>query len=198
MCFSKNYISRMIRAYFKSLELFTDAEIDEIVQHGQLVTYNKGDYFLKEGEVSKSLAFINSGLFRSYYHDRSGNEITYCFSFPRSFTVAYTSYVLQEPSDIYIQALSPATLFVLPKISLDQFQQQNTNWLLFQKQMIDRYFMALERRVFEHQRENAENRYANLLKKHPEYIQQVPLQYIASYLGITLRHLSRIRAKTSF
>ena len=58
--------------------------------------------------------------------------------------------------------------------------------------------MALEKRVFEHQKEKAENRYSNLVKTRPEYIKQIPLQYIASYLGITQRHLSRIRSKTHY
>ena len=41
-------------------------------------------------------------------------------------------------------------------------------------------------------------RYGNLIKNQPEYIQNIPLQYVASYLGITQRHLSRIRKEITF
>lgn len=59
-------------------------------------------------------------------------------------------------------------------------------------------YLELEKRVFQLQKETASQRYANLIKDHPEFIQQLPLHYLASYLGITQRHLSRIRNQISF
>jgi ribosomal protein L10 len=53
--------------------------------------------------------------------------------------------------------------------------------------------MELETRFFQLQRDSAAQRYSTLLTNHPDYIQNIPLQYLASYLGITQRHLSRIR-----
>tara|TARA_R110000868_G_scaffold71713_1_gene209667 strand:+ start:3931 stop:4497 length:567 start_codon:yes stop_codon:yes gene_type:complete len=188
----------MIKEYLSSLNIFKNSEIDEVIQFGSYHKYKKGDFFIKEGQISKNMAFINSGILRSYYYSNSGNEITYCLSFPESFITAFSSYILQEKSSINIQALSDTELFVIQKNQMDKLIKENTNWLLFQKQTAEKYFMTLEKRVFEHQKEKAENRYTNLIKRHPEYIKQIPLQYIASYLGITQRHLSRIRAKTDF
>ncbi|MCZ8285856.1 MAG: Crp/Fnr family transcriptional regulator, partial [Bacteroidia bacterium] len=56
----------------------------------------------------------------------------------------------------------------------------------------------LEKRIFQLQRVHAKQRYDDLLKNHPEYVQRIPLQHIASYLGITQRHLSRIRKELVF
>lgn len=188
----------MIKEHLNSYKIFSDAEIEEIVQLGNHVPYKKGDFIIREGEICKNIAFINSGILRSFYNNHAGEEITYCLSFPGSFTTAYSSYISQEPSGIYIQVLNKADLFVIPKTQMDRLVAENKNWLLFQKQIAERYFMALEKRVFEYQKEKAENRYINLIKSRPEFIKKIPLQYIASYLGITQRHLSRIRGKTYF
>tara|TARA_R110002049_G_scaffold207188_1_gene377655 strand:- start:37506 stop:38072 length:567 start_codon:yes stop_codon:yes gene_type:complete len=188
----------MIKEYLKSFNIFSSSEIDEVIQLGNYHRYKKGDFFIKEGQISQNIAFINSGILRSFYYSNSDNEITYCLSFPKSFVTAFTSYISQEESSINIQTLSATELFLIPKIQMDKLVKKNENWLLFQKQIAEKYFMTLEKRVFEHQKEKAENRYVNLVKSRPEYIKQIPLQYIASYLGITQRHLSRIRAQTDF
>ncbi|GHC66249.1 Crp/Fnr family transcriptional regulator [Ulvibacter litoralis] len=188
----------MIKEYLESFNIFSSSEIDEVIQFGHYHTYKKGEFFIKEGQISKDIAFINSGILRSFYYSISDNQITYCLSFPESFVTAYTSYISQEKSGISIQTLSATELFIIPKMYMDKLVKKNANWLLFQKQIAERYFMALEQRVFEYQKEKAENRYANLVKSRPEYIKQIPLQYLASYLGITQRHLSRIRAQTDF
>lgn len=188
----------MLREHLESYQLFSSSEINELIQLGSPKTYKKGDFLIQEGQISKHIAFINAGIWRSYYYSHSADEITYCLSFPDSFTTAFSSYISQEKSNINIQALTDGELLLIPKSAMDQLVMNNRNWLLFQKQITEKYFMTLEKRVFEYQKEKAENRYANLMKHRPEYIQQVPLQYIASYLGITQRHLSRIRAKVRF
>lgn len=61
------------------------------------------------------------------------------------------------------------------------------------KIMSETEYMKLEKRVFSFVSEKAKQRYISLLEQNPIYIQQIPLQYLASYLGITQRHLSRLR-----
>lgn len=184
--------------HFKKYNIFNDGEITEFLNLGVYRTFKKGDFFIKAGETSNTLGFITSGIFRSYYYTYTGKDITYCLSFPDTFMTAYSSYIAQEASILYIQALTEAELFVISKHKLEQLAKKNINWILFFKMITDHYYIALENRVFELQRENAETRYRNLINKRPEYIQEIPLQYLASYLGITQRHLSRLRAEIRF
>ena len=58
----------------------------------------------------------------------------------------------------------------------------------------EKEYVELEKWIFNHQKSNAQKRYVDLINNHPQFVQQIPLHYIASYLGITQRHLSRIRA----
>jgi hypothetical protein len=64
--------------------------------------------------------------------------------------------------------------------------------------MAEQQYIELERRFFQFQKNTAAQRYKELLINQPEYVQNIPLQYLASYLGITQRHLSRIRSEVAF
>jgi CRP-like cAMP-binding protein len=57
----------------------------------------------------------------------------------------------------------------------------------------EQQFLEMERRYIQLQRDHAVKRYTTLLQQQPEYLQKIPLQYLSSYLGISQRHLSRIR-----
>jgi CRP-like cAMP-binding protein len=184
--------------HLKTYNIFNNDEIKNLLEIGVYKTFKKGDFFIKEGEVSKNLGFIVSGIFRSFYYTNVGKDITYCLSFPDTFITAYSSYISQAETTIYIQALTDGELFVISKSELEKLAKRNMNWMLFFKIITDKYYVALENRVFELQRENAETRYRNLINNRPEYIQKIPLQYLASYLGITQRHLSRLRSEIRF
>ncbi|MNY26270.1 hypothetical protein D3C86_1601080 [compost metagenome] len=62
----------------------------------------------------------------------------------------------------------------------------------------EQQYLELEKRLFLFQKEKAKKRYMDLLENQPDYVQQIPLQYLASYLGITSRHLSRLRREIVF
>ena len=72
---------------------------------------------------------------------------------------------------------------------------ESPNWIKVQKYFAEQMYIELERRIFSYQKEKAKERYQQLIEKYPEYIEQIPLQYLASYLNITPRHLSRIRSE---
>ena len=97
-----------------------------------------------------------------------------------------------------MQALTPAELWTIKKNMIDKLATNSLKWTKYLQMIAEEQYLELEKRVFQLQKETASQRYANLLKDHPDFIQQLPLQYLASYLGITQRHLSRIRSEISF
>ena len=74
-----------------------------------------------------------------------------------------------------------------------KLEQSSTNWLKFFKLIAEQEYIKMEKRVFLLQKESAEKKYKDLLLNQPEYLQSIPLNFLSSYLGITQRHLSRIR-----
>lgn len=186
-----------IREYFASFDLFDAAEITDFINAGKTEHLSKGDFFIQEGHTCKKAAFIVSGIFRSFYLSSHAEEVTYCFMFPNNLLAAYSSFITQTPTHENMQALSDAELFTVPKQKMDEWVKTSSNWLLFSKEMAEQQYIELENRIRILQMEKAEVRYEDLLKKNPQFIQQIPLQYLASYLGITQRHLSRLRKISS-
>jgi CRP-like cAMP-binding protein len=97
-----------------------------------------------------------------------------------------------------MQAVTDVNLLVIKKSILEQVVSQFPNWEKFLKMIAEKEYIDLEKRFFQFQKDSAAQRYSKLLQNHPEYIQQIPLQYLASYLGVTQRHLSRIRKEAAF
>lgn len=187
----------MIKEYFESFKVLTSEEIATVVRYFKPKKLNRFDFFVQQGQHCTEIAFIKSGIFRSYYLSEAGADITYCFRFRNELMAAYSSFITGEVSVENMQALSPAELLVIKKTDLEELTE-NPNWIKFLKVIAEQNYLELEKRVFQLQRESALKRYRLLLEDQPEYIQQIPLQYLSSYLGITQRHLSRIRKEVIF
>lgn len=183
----------MLKEYFKAFATLTDSEIEEVVKHAKHRKMKKMEYFIREGETCSEVAFIVSGTFRSFYVSNEGEEITYCITFPNNLMTAYSSFITKRTTPENIQAITNAELLIIPKRKIDELAKTKTNWLKVLKQVAEQQYLELEKRIFQLQRDGASERYAALLKNQPEYVRHIPLQYLATYLGITQRHLSRIR-----
>ncbi len=188
----------MLVAFFERFNLFTADEIAAIVTLFHPRSMLKNDFLIREGEYCEEIGFVESGLFRSFYSTDGGSELTYCFRFPGDLIGAYSAFITQGKSIEHIQAIAPARLWVIQKKDLDHLACQLPQWNTFLKVIAEEQYLELEQRVMQLQRETAQHRYKNLLLNHPNFIQTIPLQYLASYLGITQRHLSRIRKEISF
>lgn len=188
----------MISNYFKSFNILTDNEIENLINLSTRNDLSKTDYFIREGEICKEVAFIVSGTFRSFYISDKGEEITYCITFPNNLMTAYSSFITGQNTNENIQAITPVELLIIQKNDIDELALKNPNWVKFLKVVAEQQYIELEKRIFQLQKNNALERYIDLIKNQPEYIEKIPLQYLASYLGITQRHLSRIRREISF
>lgn len=192
------FIYSMIQQFFQSFNLFSKNEIDHLLTFFKERTLAKNDFFVKENERCKEIAFIQSGIFRSYYTSNEGKDNTYCFRFPNDLMASYSSFISDKPSIENLQAISEATLLVIKKEKIQELVSENPKWSEFLRMIAEQEYLELEKRFFQLQQNDAAQRYTFLIENQPDYIQKIPLQYLASYLGITQRHLSRIRKEISF
>lgn len=179
--------------YLRQFKIFNENEIQQFVNLGQPKKILKNEFFIKEGAICKKVGFVISGIFRTFYYSNLGDEVTYCFTFSNNLLSAYSSFITGTGTPENIQAITDCELLLFSKEDFEALVKTNPKWLLFSKIIAEQQYIEMEKRVFTLQKEKAEVRYLNLLKEHPEYLQEIPLQYIASFLGITQRHLSRIR-----
>jgi CRP-like cAMP-binding protein len=182
-----------MRSYLKLFNILSDDEIDLFESELIRKILKKVDYFIKEGRTSKEVAFVVSGLFRSFYYSSSEEVVTYCFTFSNSFVSAYSSFLTQTKTIENIQALTSIELLTISRNEFLKLENSSKNWLRFFKFMAEQEYIKMEKRIFILQKESAEKRYEDLLTNQPQYLQLIPLSYLSSYLGITQRHLSRVR-----
>lgn len=183
--------------YLNSFGFFTEEEITKVTTLGTWQVVKKGDFFFKGGICDK-VAFVETGVFRHFYHLDSGEEVSYCFTFSDNFITAYSSFVSNKITSEHIQALANARILVIPKTEIEELINTRKSWMMFSKKIAEKQYIKREERILLLQQEKAKYKYEHLLQTKPEYLQTVPLQYLASYIGVTQRHLSRLRREMAF
>lgn len=173
--------------------LLTTAELNTIFEAHLPINFNKGDFLLKKGKVANSYFCVCEGMVRSYVFDFNGNDITTGFIGNNEIAIDVVSLFHQIPTVEYFQALTNCKCYV---IDLEQFQvlyhsikgfnEWGRSWM--SKSLFD-----LKQRTISMITDSASDRYKKLQEQHPHILQQAPLKFIASYLGITDTSLSRIR-----
>lgn len=155
----------------------------------------KGEYFLREGELCRNVAFIESGLLLYSRLDDKGLEVICDLARENDWVTQYESFISQRASPLSIKAIEHTTLQV---ISYDRLQQLYAAFPTFERitrRIIEKVLMASLNRTNELQVLNAEERYEKFARENPDLVQRIPQYLIASYLGIAPQSLSRIRKK---
>lgn len=180
-------------------ELLTTAFQDETLCNAyyeavQQKRFKKGDMLLQQGQVCRYAYTILSGAVRGFYL-RDGREITTSFNFTEDVVMSLESATRQTPSPETFEALEDTLVeeIAVEKLVVlrERFPVLEKIWTL----SAEAYAVWLEERLASLQFATAKERYDQLLARYPEIIRKAQLSHIASYLGITLETLSRIRAK---
>lgn len=170
-------------------------ELQKIVSLFKPTTIKKGDYFLKSGKACDKLSFIQSGLLRIFTTTKD-KEVTQWISTKGYFVTDLSSLVFNTPARWTIQALVDTELYTIDQKDYNNLKTIIPQWTELEKLFIARCFVIMEDRIFSHLSMTAEERYHLLFEQNRELFHQVPLQYLASMLGMTAETLSRIRKKS--
>lgn len=155
----------------------------------------KDMFFLQEGEKSTEIGFVIKGVFRSYYIDRKGNDITKYFNAEGGILFSYAAYLSKKESMFYIQALEDSEILVAKISDFEKIVEGNYQLLLFYKKMIDGVLVVKEEHANSFKLLNSMERYKQFIAAYPGIEKRLKQCQLASYLGITPVSLSRIRKK---
>ncbi|WP_081681335.1 Crp/Fnr family transcriptional regulator [Flectobacillus major] len=178
--------------FVKSFVNFTPEEIEAAHCLFEERTIKKGEYFIKAGEYNAAIGFINKGLTRSFFV-QNNQETTFQISFENQFVTSMTCYVLNQPSNDYIQAIEDTDLCVISKETLENLCNQYHNWDKFGRLTYQQVALEQEIRLRSFISETAQERYERISKEQPALINRVPQLYLSNFLGITPQSLSRLR-----
>lgn len=154
----------------------------------------KKELLLEAGQVCTFIAFINSGVLREYNYQYD-KEVTVDFMEDGQFTSDYQSFIMQVPSRQYIEALTDVDLLIMRRDEVNALYDKYKIWERFGRLIIERVFCRAEEKRKKIIAATHEELYREFAVLYPQIVQNVPQYYIASYLGLTPEHLSRLRKK---
>lgn len=155
---------------------------------------SKKTSILKQGYVEDYIYFIKDGILRQYI-PLEEKEITLGFGFSNTFMSGYDSFITRTPSNFTIESLTTAVLYKIHYNDLHFIYQNTSSGNEIGRRIAENLFLLKTKREYSFLQETPEKRYVNLFKDRPNVIAQIPLKYIASYIGVTPQALSRIRKR---
>ncbi len=186
-----------LKSNFKKLMDMPASQADVFLKGLRIRCFEKGELILEAGKTERYLSVVLEGLTR-HYLIRNGEDKSFDFSFKNEFNSSYASFVQQQPSQFYIEAIEPTLLASFSYEFLNTLYEKYPASNRFGRIAIEDYFVLREKRELSLLTENATERYKKLLEEQPNYVQQIPLKYLASYLNIKPESLSRIRKQITF
>lgn len=175
---------------------FTENEFRQIKDFFKPKAILEGDYFLKEGQYVKQMGFVEKGILREFLYVNE-KEVTKWFSTSGYFAVDLSGFLFDQKSKVSYQAMTNVELLTISKENYNKISSRVSRWDKLEKMFLAKCFTVLENRVVSHLALNAEERYNQLFAFNPSLFNEVPLNQIASMLGMTAETLSRIRKKQS-
>ncbi|SEC41098.1 cAMP-binding domain of CRP or a regulatory subunit of cAMP-dependent protein kinases [Tenacibaculum sp. MAR_2009_124] len=164
----------------------------EFIKHSEVKMFKKGDVVVREGQYSQKAYLLIKGCARAYYL-KDGKDISDWFTFEHQFMASISSFFSDDPSPHYIEFMEDATVLEFSKDTVKKLSDNYHEFERFIHKIVTETMLGLCERLHTIQFVKAEDRYNQLLNIYPKITQRIPLTHIASYLGITLETLSRIR-----
>ena len=188
-------ILKLVIDYFNTITPLPKELVDDIIKYAIINEYKKNEFILREGRVSNYTSWIIKGLTRSYYM-KDGEDITTKFLWAGAPITSVYSYYSRKTGNENIVALEDTTLASLHYDHMQYLYKTHLSFNIIGRVITEQYLYMLEIEVYNLRKQKAEDRYQFILNHLPHLLQRVPLKYLATYLGISLETLSRIRAKT--
>lgn len=158
----------------------------------KISTFSKGEIVVHEGQFSKKAYLIAQGCARAYYL-KDGKDISDWFTFENEFMASIVSFFSEEPSPHYVEFVEDSLVLEFSRDIVDSLSDKYHDFERFISKVVTETMLGLCERLYTIQFNKAEERYKHLTNIHPNITNRIPLTHIASYLGITLETLSRIR-----
>ena len=179
----------------KTIEARTDIRAEDFAAALELVNFkqfDKGEVITEMGKVENYVYFIIEGVTRSYFF-KEDKEISLDFHFTGDFISVYESFLDRTPAGHAIEALTPLSMMRIRYENLTKLYEKAPKFEQVGRIMTEELFKKSSERVKDLLSLSATERYVKLLDAHPQYVQNIPLKYLASFLNITPESLSRIR-----
>ncbi|WP_217277385.1 Crp/Fnr family transcriptional regulator [Pedobacter foliorum] len=181
--------------FIQSGHSLSKEDMDLIVRYFEPVLFPKNRIIEEEGKVPKYLYYIVSGYLRLFHYNETGDEITTHINCPPGFFTSYFPFVNEVKSNDNVECITECELLRITKADLESLTSKSLAMKDFSIGVFQQSIAYNETRSIELATLSAEQRYRKLVENYPGILHNVPITYIASFLGMKPESLSRIRRK---
>ena len=188
-------IQLYLNSYKRINPELTDEDLEFLKPTISILKLKKKQILIHENEIQDSIAFIYSGLIRSYFINENGKEINNAFFSENEFVTDYLSFIKQQKTKYTFECLEDCTLISIPFETVETAYDKYKNFANFGRKIAE---WALENRTKKYESflyETAEERYLRFIDENKSILNRISLSHLASYLGIERQFLSRIRSR---
>lgn len=182
---------------FRNKFPITDEKWNEYTSYFNRIEVPSKTVLIEEGEVSKKLFIIEKGCIRVWFNN-NGKDLTSQFFFENQSVASIESFMKKFPSPVVVETIEPSILWWIHKKDLDIIIEEIKEIPELRDKLIDMLFQRTfdyMKHFFSFIKDSPAQRYLSLIEEKPQIVQRVPQHYIASYLGVSTVHLSRIKSK---
>ena len=156
------------------------------------IELKRNEYLKTKGSIDTNLYLVEKGSLRIFVLD-AFEEHTIRFGYKDNLIAALDSFLNEQPSDLYIQALKSTTLKVIKKSTFIDFINYTPENIKTWQLILESFALQQMERERDILTTSPIERYNRVLKRSPQLFQEIPNKYIASYLRMTPETLSRIK-----
>ncbi|MCU0343802.1 MAG: Crp/Fnr family transcriptional regulator [Ignavibacterium sp.] len=154
------------------------------------------ELLLEAGKTANKIFFLSEGFVRFFHTKKDGTEVTSDFYFAPGFITSFTSLIEQKPSIVNIQVMVKMDVLFIKYKDLMALYDKEHKVERLGRLLAEKVFITSEKHLLSFLNDSPQDRYLWLMKEYPEYVKNIPLHYLASYLGVTAESLSRIRNRS--
>lgn len=158
-------------------------------------SYTKKDLLSEDDKYIDEVYFITKGILRVKIIDLDGREHTTHFATEHQFIADYSAFLTGQRSSYQLEAMEDTEVVVLSRAAIEWGYEHLREGQKLGRLIAEHYFTYLDQRIEHLYTLSPIERYGLMSEIFPNIHNRVPQHMIASYLGITPIHLSRIKRK---
>jgi len=171
----------------------SEDELNDFLSGAVIKNFKRQETISRPDIIPNEIFFINKGIIRVLITDNNGAEHTIHFALENQFIADYSNFIQLQPSIYSLQTLEETQVVILPRSTIEWGYHNLKDGQKMGRLVAEYYFIYQDDRIKNNYVRTPKQRYDSITEVFPNIHNRVPQHMIASYLGITPIHLSRLK-----
>ncbi|WP_406824533.1 Crp/Fnr family transcriptional regulator [Pedobacter sp. KACC 23697] len=186
---------KQLSNYIREKIIISDEVMEKVLSFFKFVQVKKNEILISPGETCQRIYFVDKGCLRIFFLTAGGTEATRHFAFENQFATALVSFITNETSKEFVQAVEDTNLSYISQNDFYSLLQIVPQWEKLYRHYLEYAYVTNTNRLMSFITLDATARYRQLLAQNPSIVMRLPNKMVASYLNISQETLSRLKSK---